>query len=466
MSLTQRAALAACLVAGVRAGYVMEKEEGPGLFYVHGRYKFYVSEKSPDSDAAVMEISKFQITPSNLAGTTSGNPPKLNLAMVPLRSFQQFVADNISMCTEDHIFRIDPRHSAVTKEISSTAGAVSAQLKLSEGGAHMFMIVNCQSNDAVTVGGSVRVKNSWGYLDGTDYYKLPVYACALGVSLISIFVYGVVIMQQEETIRDTQYYCLLLVFMSLVEAGLACGNLYMENEGMPTWHSIVEAVYLAKLMYGLTFMAQTAMGLGFTVHRLDWVTTTKCYVIVLVYVLAAMPKIRILSIRPHLALFDTRDIIQATAPVVIVTSVILCWLVWSLGSLMRELRKRDDSDALAACKRIAGLFGSLMVAASLTLVGQMGMSEKEVAKSTWKFALWNDAIASATFLAIIIAMMYFSMENFVGIALQMDQLPTNELDVEDAADSPNNKGGAHDDEEEAIFGEGPPSAQTIGAAVE
>merc|ERR1719491_383425 len=131
-----------------------------------------------------------------------------------------------------------------------------------------------------------------------------------------------------------------------MESALACGTLWMENEGSAGWGPIVEAIYLAKLTYGLTFMCQTVQGLGFTVHRLDWVTTAKCYVLALVYVLAAMPKIVSLSIRPHLATVDSQDVLKATMHAVIVTAMILCWVIFSLGKLLRELRKRVDDEAV------------------------------------------------------------------------------------------------------------------------
>merc|ERR1712129_245923 len=100
----------------------------------------------------------------------------------------------------------------------------------------------------------------------------------------------------------------------------------------------------------------------------------------------------------------------------------------------------------------------------MTLVGQVFITEKGVAKANWKFAVWNDAIASATFGTVVITMMYFSMENYVGKSLQMGQLPTNEGDVEDDASPKGDAAG--EDEEEAMFDQGPPTAATIGASVE
>merc|ERR1719384_448740 len=118
-------------------------------------------------------------------------------------------------------------------------------------------------------------------------------------------------------------------------------------------------------------------------------------------------------------------------------------------------------DALAACQRIGGLFLFLMIVASMTLAGQVSMTEKVVAKANYKFAVMNDAIASATFGTVVIAMMYFSMENYVGKSLQMGTLPTTEVDAEAQGSSPK-KLEEDDDEGEAIFGQRPPTADTIG----
>jgi len=369
------------------------------------------------------------------------------------------VKENVSLCTVDHKLVLGEKSLAAVKELP-VGQAVTTSLKLSQGGGHMFTLINCATADELTISGKIRVKSSWGYLDALDYYKMPIYACALVVTAILVLIYSFAVLSQEDAVRDTQYYCLLLGLMCFAEAAVACGTLYMENEGNTGWGQMVEALYLAKLMYGLTFIMQTVQGLGFTQHRLDWVKTAKCYVVVLLYVLAAMPKISFYSIRPHLALVDGDSVLKSTAPVIGVSCLLLCWVICSLGNLIRELRKRDDGEALAAAKRCAGLFLFLMVSAAFVLVGQLANSGDVSSKSYWSYTLWNDAFASGIFTATIATMMWFSMENYIGKSLQMGALPTND---DDDLENKHLGAAASDEENEAIFGKGPPGADTIGA---
>merc|ERR1719401_1741140 len=108
-------------------------------------------------------------------------------------------------------------------------------------------------------------------------------------------------------------------------------------------------------MFGFTFILQIAQGLGFTTEKLDGWATAKCYFIVICYVIAALPKISLFSMRPHLAAVQPNDVLNSAGPLVAVTVLALAWLAGSLKGTFSMLRKMDDTEALQAAKRISTL---------------------------------------------------------------------------------------------------------------
>merc|ERR1711933_466945 len=110
----------------------------------------------------------------------------------------------------------------------------------------------------------------------------------------------------------------------------------------------------------------------------------------MVYVLAALPKICFFNARPHLANVEGNNAaFKSAGPVIVVAALILCFVVWSLANLIKELSKRDDGEVLVAAKRWVGLFLFLMVSSGFVLIGQLSSLEVTSA-SYWSYALWND----------------------------------------------------------------------------
>merc|ERR1712150_132731 len=127
----------------------------------------------------------------------------------------------------------------------------------------MLTIANCQVPGQVMLSGSVAVRNKWGYLDTLDYWKVPVYGCSLVFSAGLAILYLVALARQEGEVRSIQSSCVVLVLLSLLEAGVQCHSLQRENaSGLPSWGRFGDGLYLVKSAYGLVLFVAIAQGTG------------------------------------------------------------------------------------------------------------------------------------------------------------------------------------------------------------
>merc|ERR1740121_1840475 len=90
------ACIAMCLLLPCEASmYVMKDEAGPELYYMHGKYRFFVSPGTIQDGFASLQLSQVSF---RMAEATSGKgeQAKLHIALVPLAEFTDVVRTNVS----------------------------------------------------------------------------------------------------------------------------------------------------------------------------------------------------------------------------------------------------------------------------------------------------------------------------------------------------------------------------------
>mmetsp|Transcript_95550 Transcript_95550/g.270523 ORF Transcript_95550/g.270523 Transcript_95550/m.270523 type:complete len:523 (+) Transcript_95550:59-1627(+) len=282
------------------------------------------------------------------------------------------------------------------------------QLPVRATGVYILVFSNCGGLSGAVVSGSVIVKNSYGFLPGNEYHKMPFYGW---LSLLYVFlalVWMALSFRWWRELFHIQYCITIVILLGLVEAflwwiffndwnhsGLRGRFLFV----MAILSSVVKSIF----SYMLVLVA--SLGWGVTRPYLDHKTIVKVQAVCFLYITLDFIREYVLSFR-HSHSLSLAFVLLCLLPVALLNGAIFYWIFTALSSLMEQLQKRRRQDKLILFDRLWKILVLALTAASATLLFQIFDLSRSISirwHYQWFFA---DGVSHLLFVLVLAAMMY------------------------------------------------------------
>jgi len=282
------------------------------------------------------------------------------------------------------------------------------QIPVRATGVYILVFSNCGDFKDASVSGSVIVKNSYGFLPGNEYHKLPFYGwLALIYVCLALLWMGLSFRWWRELFH-IQYCIAAVILLGLLEAFVWWIFLNdWNNSGVRGtfifFIAILSSVVKSVLSYMLVLVA--SLGWGVTRPYLDRDTVTKVQAITAVYIVLDFVRESVLSYR-HSHSLSISFVLLCLLPVALLNGAIFYWVFTALSSLMETLRERRQLEKLVLFERLWRLLIFSLTVASLTLLFQIFDLSRSIS-TRWHYQwFFADGVSHLLFLLVLIVMMY------------------------------------------------------------
>lgn len=285
---------------------------------------------------------------------------------------------------------------------------------LRETGVYILMFSNCQgSNPPVAVTGRVSVKNPYGYLPGTEYYKLPFYGWLSVLYTVLAFVWlGLSVKWWREAL--SLHACIAgVIFLGLME----CFFFFVffsdwNSDGIRSNVFFVVGLLssVSKSIFSYMLVLVAALGWGTTRPYLDRATITWIQGVSLLYIGFGVAKETVLSFR-HSHSLPVIFVLLCVLPASIVNGGIFFWVFNALGSLMTTLEERRQTEKLKVYQQLWWVLIFSLGVASCALVYQLCTLSSDISQRWEHKWLLTAGVPDMLFLVVLVAMMYLWAPN-------------------------------------------------------
>lgn len=369
------------------------------LFFVYG---------SPDGGRAADVKEAPQVIAEGLTLTSPHGEQaqsRLQVGVLPLTYLEQVLAKS-AFCGKAAGLNLTIQADAVHSEVSfgraqNTSGALMAT------GVYALFMANCGDFDGLALSGTIGVRNPWGYLPATAYYKQHVYFGQVAGYVVIAAFWLFVRRRWRLQLFLFQRDLTTIVLVALVESA-AWFALYASWNQHGSAHPVLLAVaqllsvgkvYVA--VAALFFLREVEQGSNvgeFEEAPLPW----QKFAVLLAFILAEFDRISCMFYRNCQA-FDLRTVLLHTAPSVALGVVLFVWLQASLSRAVDRRLAKQDMSAVSLLTNTRLLL-ALMAAVFAGLVGlQVFDPTMNGEPSLWRYHfVVSDAAPQGAFTATLL----------------------------------------------------------------
>jgi len=317
-------------------------------------------------------------------------------------------------------------------------------------GVYILVFSNCGDFPDASVSGSIVVKNSYGFLPGNEYHKMPFYGWLLLIYVALAVVWMVLTLRWWKEMFNIQNCISVVIFFGLVES-------FLWYVFFNDWNgtgvrgrvlfilSILSSVVKSIFSYMLVLVA--ALGWGVTRPYLDRQVILKIQAVTFLYIVLDFIRESVLSFR-HSHSLSLAFVLLCLLPVSLLNGGIFYWVFTALSSLMETLRDRRQSEKLVLFQRLYKILIFALAVATITLLAQIFNLSKSIT-TRWKYQwIFADGVSHVLFLALLCSMMYLwaphKYSQRYAYSQQVDQADTDNV-AAPAVDVWAEEGGLDDD---------------------
>lgn len=303
-------------------------------------------------------------------------------------------------------------------------------------GVYILVFSNCGDYSDATVGGSIVVKNAYGFLPGNEYHKMPFYGWLLLIYVALAVMWMVLSLRWWKEMFNIQNCITVVIFFGLVEAFLWYVFFNDWNKSgmrgkMLFILSILSSVVKSIFSYMLVLVA--ALGWGVTRPYLDRQIILKIQAVCFLYIVLDFIRESVLSFR-HSHSLSLAFVLLCLLPVSLLNGGIFYWVFTALSSLMETLRDRRQFEKLALFQRLWKVLIFALTVATVTLLFQIFNLSRSIT-TRWKYQwLFADGVSHVLFLVVLACMMYmWAPHKYSQRYAYSQQVDSNDHDLGSAA---------------------------------
>lgn len=406
--------------------FTLEALEAPANRSLHTLYAFYVFsfDEAPDRPLG-QPFVKFKSLTGTSKASAANDYKGIQLSILRYTDFWNLIDPNRFCCsatdvTNKHCERpgqllvqkppgTDAADADVfTATVSFAGGFTDVKHILRMTGVYILVFSNCGDWSDATIDGSVIVKNSYGFLPGNEYHKMPFYGWLLLIYVGLAAVWMVLSMRWWKEVFSIQNCISVVIFFGLVEA-LLWYTFFNDWNGSGSRgkilfiFAILSSVVKSIFSYMLVLVA--SLGWGVTRPYLDRQVILKMQVVSVLYIVLDFIRESVLSFR-HSHSLSLMFVLLCLLPVSLLNGGIFYWVFIALSSLMETLRERRQFEKLALFQQLWKILILALSVATFTLLIQIFNLSRSIT-SRWKHQwLFSDGISHLIFLVVLAAMMY------------------------------------------------------------
>lgn len=436
ISLAGLAATLTCLLNGARAQiYEMGNTPLPSNRSLHTLYAFYVysHEEAPERP-----LGQPLVRYENLIVTPSSTPPGIDLStykgvqlsILKYSEFWNLIDREKFCCTQadkeagkcEHRDQLlvqkkvgqsyeDAHVYTATVPISTKGEKQESKIRVT--GVYILVFSNCGEFADGTVNGQVTVRNSYGFLPGNEYHKMPFYGWLLTVYIVLTIAWLVLAVRWWKELFNIQSCITAVVLFGLCEAALwyiffRDWNAKGQRHQVLFILSILSSVIKNIFSYMLVLVA--SLGWGVTRPYLDRHVILKIQAVCFLYIVLDFIREAVLSFR-HSHSLSLAFVLLCLLPVSLLNGGIFYWVFTALSTLMETLKDRRQFEKLALFNRLWTVLIFALSVATVTLLIQIFNLSRSIT-SRWQLQwLFADGVSHVLFLVVLAVMMYLWAPN-------------------------------------------------------
>jgi hypothetical protein len=411
----------------------MDHQDLPLNRSLHTLYAFYVfsHEEAPERPLGqpFVKFSELVITPRSTAAEVA-NYKGAQVSIMKYSQFWNLISPQRFCCTivdkeqgacdeVDQLLVNKPKGASYEDvHVYSSPIAVSKALpekKISvrETGVYILVFSNCGDFSNGVVDGEVIVRNSYGYLPGNEYHKMPFYGWLLLVYILLTVGWLALSLRWWKELFNIQNCITAVVVFGLFECLLwyvffSRWNADGARHQVLFILSILSTVIKNIFSYMLVLVA--SLGWGITRPYLDRHVILKIQAVCFLYIVLDFIREAVLSFR-HSHSLSLAFVLLCLLPVSLLNGGIFYWVFTALSSLMETLKDRRQFEKLELFNRLWKVLIFALAVATVTLLIQIFNLSRSIT-ARWKFQwLLTDGVSHVLFLVVLAVMMYLWAPN-------------------------------------------------------
>jgi len=281
------------------------------------------------------------------------------------------------------------------------------QFEIKKTGVYVLVFSNCGTVTQAVISGSVIVKNSYGFLPGNEYHKLPFYGWLLCTYVVLALIWLVLSLRWWKELFNIQNCIAAVIFFGLVEAFLwyVFFNDW-NNTGVRGKVFILALLFtVVKSTFSYMLVLVASLGWGVTRPYLDGQVVMRIQLLTFLYIILDFIREAVLSYR-HSHSLSIAFVLLCLLPVSLLNGAIFFWIFTALSNLMETLRERRQTEKLQLFRRLWEILICSLAIATFSMLFQIFSLSKSISnrwRTQWLFA---DGISHILFLFVLMCMMY------------------------------------------------------------
>eukprot|EP00929_Paragymnodinium_shiwhaense_P050088 TRINITY_DN25246_c0_g1_i1.p1 TRINITY_DN25246_c0_g1~~TRINITY_DN25246_c0_g1_i1.p1 ORF type:complete len:510 (+),score=110.88 TRINITY_DN25246_c0_g1_i1:132-1661(+) len=275
-------------------------------------------------------------------------------------------------------------------------------------GIYILVLSNCGDLNEATVSGNVIIKNSYGFLPGIEYHKLPFYGWLFLGYVILAIVWLALSLRWWKEVFNIQNCIAAVIFFGLVESFLWYIFYHDWNSSgrrgkivfvLAIWSTVVKSCF----SYMLVLVA--SLGWGVTRPFLDSQVIRKIQVMSFLYIVLDFIREAVFSFR-HSHSLSLAFVLLCLLPVSLMNGAIFYWVFTALSNLILTLQERRQTEKLALFQTLWRILIIALSIATFSMLFQFFDVSRDNT-SRWRYQwFFVDGIPHILFVFVLIAMMY------------------------------------------------------------
>mmetsp|Transcript_50314 Transcript_50314/g.145924 ORF Transcript_50314/g.145924 Transcript_50314/m.145924 type:complete len:522 (+) Transcript_50314:70-1635(+) len=275
-------------------------------------------------------------------------------------------------------------------------------------GVYILVFSNCGDHTDAIVSGTVVVKNSYGFLPGNEYHKMPFYGWLLLVYVAAAVIWMALSIRWWKELFNIQNCITFVILFGLLESFLWY-IFYNDwnNTGVRGKFLFVAAILLTVLKTTFSYMLVLVASLGWGVTRpyLDQQVILRIQVLCVFYTVLDFIRETVLQFR-HSHSLSIAFVLLCLLPVSLLNGSIFYWVFTALSSLMETLKERCQFEKLLLFQRLWRILILALSIATFTLLFQIFNLSRDITSRWQNQWLLTDGVSHGLFLGVLAAMMY------------------------------------------------------------
>jgi hypothetical protein len=341
-----------------------------------------------------------------------------------------------------------------SSQIAVSKALPEKKMSVRETGVYILVFSNCGDFSNGVVDGEVIVRNSYGYLPGNEYHKMPFYGWLLLIYIVLTVAWLALSLRWWKEMFNIQNCITAVVIFGLLECMLwyvffsrwnADGSRHQVLFILSILSSVIKNIF----SYMLVLVA--SLGWGITRPYLDRHVILKIQAVCFLYIVLDFIREAVLSFR-HSHSLSLAFVLLCLLPVSLLNGGIFYWVFTALSSLMETLKDRRQFEKLELFNRLWKVLIFALAVATVTLLIQIFNLSRSIT-ARWKFQwLLTDGVSHILFLVVLAVMMYLWAPNKYSqryaYSQQVDSTDRDDGAGLDSTDVWADEGGLDDDVED------------------